>query len=110
MHAVLQGQVHGCPYKTFDKGSLTVALTKLRIQPQAVQEAVSKAQGGHYQLACAAAWEGAHGCSCDTGINHPNQVRHGTTCTLMQSHNSKTVFCAKVMPQTVCHCSVAKES
>ena len=66
--------MHGCPYKTFDKGSLTAALTKLRIQPQAVQEAVSKAQGGHFQLACAAAWEGAHGCSCDTGINHPNQV------------------------------------
>ena len=39
-----------------------------------VNEAVAKAKAGHFQLACAAAWEGQHSCSCDTGINHPNQV------------------------------------
>lgn len=39
-----------------------------------VEEAVAKAKAGHYQLACAAAWEGKHGCSCESGINHPNQV------------------------------------
>lgn len=38
-----------------------------------VDEAVSKAKGGHYQIACAAAFEGVHNCPCDTGINHPNQ-------------------------------------
>jgi hypothetical protein len=30
-------------------------------------------RNNHYQLACQAAFEGAHGCSCDSGINHPNQ-------------------------------------
>lgn len=38
-----------------------------------IDEAVSKAKGGHYQIACAAAFEGVHHCPCDTGINHPNQ-------------------------------------
>ena len=71
---VVQGVVHGCPYKSFSKESLTAALTRLRVEPQAVRAAVNKAQGNHYQLACATAWEGAHGCECVTGINHPNQV------------------------------------
>ena len=43
--------------------------------PAKIDEACSKAAAGHYQLACAAAWEGKHGCACETGINHPNQVR-----------------------------------
>ncbi|KAA6417087.1 MAG: putative DNA primase large subunit-like [Trebouxia sp. A1-2] len=68
-----EGVVHGCPYKTFNKDSLTAALTQLRVEPQAIRAAVTKQQGNHFQLACAAAWEGAHGCECVTGINHPNQ-------------------------------------
>ena len=39
-----------------------------------VSETVAKAKAGHYQLACAMAFEGTQDCSCDTGINHPNQV------------------------------------
>lgn len=70
----MQGVVHGCPYKAFDANSVTAALSRLRIAPGKVRAAVDKMQGGHYQLACAAAWEGAHGCECITGINHPNQV------------------------------------
>ena len=66
--------MHGCPYKAFDADSVTAALNRLRITPQKVHDAVGKMQGGHYQLACAAAWEGAHSCECVTGINHPNQV------------------------------------
>ena len=46
----------------------------MRLPASAVHEAVTKAKGGHFQLACAAAFEGAHHCDCDTGINHPNQV------------------------------------
>lgn len=42
--------------------------------PAKIEEACNKAKAGHFQLACAAAWEGKHGCACDTGINHPNQV------------------------------------
>ena len=40
-----------------------------------ITEAVRKAAGGHFQLACGAAFEGSHGgCACDAGIQHPNQV------------------------------------
>ena len=46
----------------------------------AVSEAVAKAKAGHFQLACAAAWEGQHSRSCDTGINHPNQVCSRPSC------------------------------
>lgn len=67
------GQVHGCPYRLFHEESLRSALTKLAVQPSKIEESVAKAKGGHYQLACAAVWEGKMGCSCDTGINHPNQ-------------------------------------
>ncbi len=45
-----------------------------QVTPAKVDEACAKAKAGHFQLACAAVWEGKHGCSCETGINHPNQV------------------------------------
>ena len=71
-----QGQVHGCPFKTFGQESLRAALARMQVAPAQAEEAAAKAKAGHYQLACAAAWEGQHGgCSCDSGINHPNQVR-----------------------------------
>ncbi|KAL4459160.1 hypothetical protein ABPG75_014025 [Micractinium tetrahymenae] len=69
------GQVHGCPYKTFSQESLRAALARLQVAPTKIEEACNKAKAGHFQLACAAAWEGKHGCACDTGINHPNQAR-----------------------------------
>lgn len=68
------GQVHGCPYKTFAPEAVRSALSRAGVSPEKIEEAVMKAKGGHYQLACASAWEGAHsGCECETGINHPNQ-------------------------------------
>ncbi|GMH36669.1 hypothetical protein BSKO_04542 [Bryopsis sp. KO-2023] len=67
------GEHHGCPYKTFTEPQLRAALGKLKIGAREMDEAVSKARGSHFQLACAAAFEGASGCPCDTGINHPNQ-------------------------------------
>ena len=73
LHA--QGDAFGCPYKTLSPGELADALRALRLPPAAAQQAAAKARGGHFQLACMAAWEGAHGCACDTGVNHPNQVR-----------------------------------
>ena len=66
--------MHGCPYKVFGKGQLTAALGRLGLKTSAAQTVVNKAQEGHFQLACAAAFEGVHSCACDTGINHPNQV------------------------------------
>lgn len=67
------GQVHGCPYKVLSADSLRSALSKLRVSGLKIDEAVKKASAGHYQLACAATWEGKMGCSCESGINHPNQ-------------------------------------
>lgn len=68
------GQVHGCPYRVLGEAELRDSLARLNINRRTIDQAVSKAAGGHYQLACATVWEGAHGgCSCDTGINHPNQ-------------------------------------
>lgn len=43
-HLAMQGDVHGCPYKTLDKDSLRAALQRLRVAPAAVEEAVSKAK------------------------------------------------------------------
>lgn len=50
-----------------------------------VRQIVSKAKAGHYQLACGLAFEGVHHCSCDTGINHPNQVSffHPPSCSIL---------------------------
>jgi DNA primase large subunit len=67
------GQVHGCPYRVFGEDQLRAALTRLSVTPTKLEEAVGKAKAGHYQLACASVWEGKMGCSCDSGINHPNQ-------------------------------------
>ncbi len=75
-----QGDAHGCPYKTLDPEGLRAALGRLRVTGAAAEEAVGKARAGHFQLACAAAFAGAHGgCQCDTGINHPNQVCNVST-------------------------------
>jgi hypothetical protein len=49
-------------------------LSPPQVAPAKVDEAVGAAAAGHFHLACAAAWEGQHGCACETGINHPNQV------------------------------------
>ncbi len=34
---------------------------------------MSKAKAGHFQLACACAFEGLNKAPCDTGVNHPTQ-------------------------------------
>ncbi|KAI3424068.1 hypothetical protein D9Q98_009431 [Chlorella vulgaris] len=67
------GQVHGCPYKTFSQESLRSALARLQVAPSNIEAAVGMAAAGNFQLACESAWEGKHGCACNTGINHPNQ-------------------------------------
>ena len=71
----LQGDAFGCPYKTLSAPELAAALGRMRLPPRAADEAGARARAGHFQLACALAFEGAHGCACDTGINHPNQAR-----------------------------------
>eukprot|EP00884_Botryococcus_braunii_P016382 jgi/Botrbrau1/3427/Bobra.139_1s0007.1 len=68
-----RGTCAGCPYKVLAADELSASLSKLRIGPRAAQDVVAKAKAGHYQLACALAWEAVHATPCDTGINHPNQ-------------------------------------
>lgn len=71
----LKGDHHGCPYKTWSAQQLSAQLSKMQLNSSQVSEIVAKAKAGHYQIACALAFEGTQQCSCDTGINHPNQVK-----------------------------------
>ena len=70
----VQGEAFGCPYKTASPQELTEQLRAMRLPPRVVEEAVSKARGHHYQLACTAVFQGQHNCICESGISHPNQV------------------------------------
>ncbi|KAI7846146.1 hypothetical protein COHA_000316 [Chlorella ohadii] len=96
------GQVHGCPYKTFSQESLRSALSRLQVAPAKIDEACSKAAAGHYQLACAAAWEGKHGCACETGINHPNQYYEESRKALgeLQENNAAAAAGQQQLPET----------
>jgi len=67
------GQQHGCPYKTFSEPQLRAALSRMACNEDKIEAAVAKARAKHYQLACAAAFEGVSGCACDVGVNHPTQ-------------------------------------
>ena len=49
---LLQGDVHGCPYKTLDKDSLRAALQRLRVDPAIVEETVTKAKVRPEQASC----------------------------------------------------------
>lgn len=66
------GDHHGCPYRHFSPENLHAVLSGMRLSPKSIDEVMEKTRGRHYQLACAATFEGAHSCQCD-GINHPNQ-------------------------------------
>mmetsp|Transcript_27730 Transcript_27730/g.60595 ORF Transcript_27730/g.60595 Transcript_27730/m.60595 type:complete len:507 (-) Transcript_27730:294-1814(-) len=67
------GDHHGCPYRHWSDENLRATLRSLRLAPKVVTEVMQKKQAHHYQLACAATFEGAHGCACESGVNHPNQ-------------------------------------
>jgi DNA primase large subunit len=69
------GDCAGCPYKTQSPDALADLLrSRLGLGAGAVAAAVARARQGHYQLACASAWEAVHGGKeLDSGVNHPNQ-------------------------------------
>lgn len=55
-----------------------------------IDEAVEKARGGHYQLACSAAFEGVHRVpEMDVGVSTPLQYYAGG-CTLCGAGGSET--------------------
>lgn len=71
-----QADYHGCPYKTWSADQLSATLSQMKLGNNVARDVVQKAKAGHYQIACGLAFEGFHGCSCDSGINHPNQVQY----------------------------------
>ncbi|CAK9864565.1 unnamed protein product [Sphagnum jensenii] len=66
------GDHHGCPFRHFSQENLHAVIGGLRLNAHTVDDIMGKVRNHHYQLACAATFEGVHGCQCD-GINHPNQ-------------------------------------
>ena len=69
------GDCAGCPYKTQSPEVLANLLSsRLKLSAGDVSAVVARARQGHYQLACASAWEAVHeGKELDSGVNHPNQ-------------------------------------
>ena len=68
------GEFHGCPFRTFGADGLRSALQgEMKLEKPLVDAVIDKAAGNHFQLACGMVFEGAFGCACDEGIQHPNQ-------------------------------------
>jgi len=69
------GDCAGCPFKTQAPDALAALLrSRLGLGAGAAAAAAARAGRGHYQLACASAWEAVHGGKeLDSGVNHPNQ-------------------------------------
>ncbi|XP_078432555.1 DNA primase, large subunit family [Wolffia australiana] len=67
------GDHHGCPYRNFSEENLRAALRSMGVAERPMEEVMEKARNRHYQVACMLTFEAVHGCSCDTGVNHPNQ-------------------------------------
>ena len=69
------GDCAGCPFKTQAPDALAALLrSRLGLVAGAAAAVVARARQGHYQLACASAWEAVHGGKeLDSGVNHPNQ-------------------------------------
>ncbi|KAG2500755.1 hypothetical protein HYH03_001517 [Edaphochlamys debaryana] len=68
------GDHHGCPYRRLDETQLRQALGRLKCEDRKIEEAVAKAREGHYQLACASAFEGIHRVpEMDVGVSAPLQ-------------------------------------
>lgn len=66
------GEHHGCPYKTFDKASLSGLLSEAGVPQSSIPQIVAKAADGHFQIACGMTFEAKNQEPCD-GIMHPNQ-------------------------------------
>merc|ERR1712176_258701 len=110
-------EAHGCPFKTFDEDNLRAALQQMGLVPAALKDAIQKAKARHYQLACGVTFEGTHGgCSCEAGIQHPNQyVQESRKCLepdrqLNAETAHATAALAKGMPQTPHASSVSKSN
>jgi len=64
--------IGGCPFKLYDSIELRSKLTSYGLNAMAVQDVVSYASKGHFQLACGRYFETVHETKLDEGITHPN--------------------------------------
>ena len=62
----------GCPFKLWDPIEMRNKLINYGANPVNVQDVVSLASKGHFQLACGRYFEITHNTTLDEGINHPN--------------------------------------
>lgn len=70
--AVSAQDVCGCPFKLWDPVLMKSKLINYGLTPVNVQDVVSLASKGHFQLACGRNFELMHNMKLDEGINHPN--------------------------------------
>lgn len=67
------GDHHGCPFRHWDAGSLKNKLKSLGLTHKGVLEITSKAEGGHYQIACQQLFELTHpNYHGNLVVEHPN--------------------------------------
>lgn len=64
---------HGCPFKIWDPSVLKTKLGSYGLSVAHVEEIVSFASKGHYQIACGRYFEISHDKKLEEGITHPNQ-------------------------------------
>lgn len=64
--------VCGCPFKVWDPVDLRTKLISYGANAVNVQDVMSYATKGHFQLACGRYFELIHNCKLAEGINHPN--------------------------------------
>ncbi|XP_017475803.1 PREDICTED: DNA primase large subunit [Rhagoletis zephyria] len=69
----VQDDCRGCPYKSSDPSLLKMKLTSYGLSSAHVQEIMTYATKGHYQLACGKYFQIMHESPGDMAINHPNQ-------------------------------------
>ncbi|CRK87608.1 CLUMA_CG001404, isoform A [Clunio marinus] len=62
----------GCPFKLWDASELRTRLVNYGINPVNVQDVISLATKGHFQIACSRYFELTHNTKLDEGISHPN--------------------------------------
>lgn len=65
--------VCGCPFKLWDPIEMRSKLLGYGLNQVNVQDVISLAVKGHFQLACSRYFELTHNTKLDEGINHPNQ-------------------------------------
>lgn len=70
--AVSAQDVCGCPFKLWDAIEMRTKLISYGLNAVNVQDVISYATKGHFQIACSRYFELTHNTKLEEGINHPN--------------------------------------